>query len=77
MANYALLEWPENLDIRDKPPEVYVAEIRPRFTAEEWERMHELHALPKNWPELSYSDFLNQRRRLMAGIIRCGFESLR
>ena len=77
MANYALLEWPENLDIRDKPPEEYVAEIRPRFTVEEWERMHELHALPQNWQELPYSDFLDQRRHLMADIIRRGFESLR
>jgi hypothetical protein len=77
MANYALLEWPENLDIRDKPPEVYAAEIRPRFSTEEWERMHKLHALPEHWPELSYSDFLDQRRRLMADMIRRGFESLR
>ena len=77
MTNYALLEWPENLDIRDKPPEVYVAEIRPRFTTEEWERMHKLHALPEHWSELSYSDFLDQRRHLMADMIRCGFESLR
>ena len=76
MANYALLEWPENLDILDKPPEEYVAAIRPRFTVEAWERMHELHALPEHWSELHYDDFLDQRRQLMAGIIRRGFESL-
>jgi len=77
MANYALLEWPENLDIRDKPPEVYVAEIRPRFSTEAWGRMHKLHALPEHWSELSYSEFLDQRRHLMADMIRRGFESLR
>src|SRR5882724_11232367 len=32
MANYALLEWPENIDIRDKPPVEYVAAIKPRFS---------------------------------------------
>ena len=77
MANYALLEWPENLDIRDKPPADYIAEIRPRFTAEEWERMHELHALPEGWQDLGYEDFLEKRRYLMAQIIRRGFETLR
>jgi hypothetical protein len=32
MANYALLEWPENLDIRDKNPAEYVGAIKPRFS---------------------------------------------
>ena len=39
--------------------------------------MHELHALPEGWHELSYPDFLEKRRHLMADIIRRGFESLR
>jgi hypothetical protein len=77
MANYALLEWPENLDIRDKEPGAYVSAIQPRFTADAWEKMHELHPLPEHWHELDYSDFLEQRRFLMANIIRRGFESLR
>jgi hypothetical protein len=77
MANYALLEWPENLDIRDKNPAQYVAAIKPRFAVDAWRRMHELHALPEGWYELSYPDFLEKRRHLMADIIRRGFESLR
>lgn len=76
MANFALLEWPENIGISDDPPSVYVPKIRPRFKPDEWERMHELHALPAQWESLGYSDFLAARRRLMAGIIRRGFESL-
>jgi hypothetical protein len=77
MANYALLEWPENVDIRDKPPADYVAAIQPRFSTEAWARMHALHALPEGWQALRYPDFLEQRRYLMADIIRRGFESLR
>lgn len=76
MANFALLEWPENIDISDDPPSVYVPKIRPRFKPDEWQRMHELHALPAQWESLGYPDFLAARRRLMAGIIRRGFESL-
>ena len=77
MANYALLEWPENLDIRDKPPIEYVAAIKPRFSHDAWAQMRELHALPEDWQEMDYADFLEQRRHLMADIIRRGFESLR
>jgi hypothetical protein len=76
MANYALLEWPENLDIRDRNPTEYVTAIKPRFSMDAWRRMHELHALPEGWHELSYPDFLQTRRHLMAAIIRRGFESL-
>jgi len=76
IANFALLEWPENIDISDDPPDVYVPKIRARFKPDEWQRMHELHALPEEWESLSYADFLVARRRLMAGIIRRGFESL-
>jgi hypothetical protein len=76
MANYALLEWPENVDIRHKHPADYVAAIQPRFSTEVWRRMQALHALPDGWQDLSYPNFLETRRHLMAEIIRRGFESL-
>lgn len=76
VANYALLEWPENINISDDAPSVYVPKIRSRFSPEEWRRMHELHALPDGWESLEYVDFLAVRRRLMAAIIRRGFEGL-
>jgi hypothetical protein len=42
LANFALLEWPENIKISDAPPAEYVPKIQPRFPADEWVRMHEL-----------------------------------
>jgi len=77
MANYALLEWPENIAISDDPPSRYVPQLEERFESDEWRRMLELHALPENWEALSYSDFLQARRGLMASIIRRGFETLK
>jgi hypothetical protein len=77
MANYALLEWPDNIEISDAPPAEYVPEIRARFSAADWRTMHEAHALPENWHQLAYPEFLEARRQLMASIIRRGFESLR
>lgn len=76
MANYALLEWPENIGISDTPPSEYVPEIAKRFSKADWARMHEAHALPAGWEGMEYGDFLDARRRLMASIIRRGFETL-
>ncbi len=77
LANFALLEWPENIDISDKPPTEYVPKIRERFSADDWSRMHEFHALPEGWNEMQYETFLHERRKLMAAITRRGFESLK
>jgi hypothetical protein len=77
IANYASLEWPDNLDISDTPPFDYIPAIQPRFTEADWARMHELHALPENWHNMTYADFLDARRKLMAAIIRRGFDSLK
>jgi hypothetical protein len=76
IANFALLEWPENIAISDDPPSGYVPKLRERFTPGEWERMHALHALPADWETMAYEDFLDERRRLMAAVVRRGFESL-
>ncbi len=77
IANYASLEWPDNLDSSDTPPFDYVPAIQPRFTEADWARMHELHALPDNWHNMTYADFLDARRKRMAAIIRRGFDSLK
>lgn len=76
IANFALLEWPDNIDISDAPPSDYTPAIKSRFSSEEWQRMHELHALPDGWETMPYLDFLIARRKLMADIVRRGFETL-
>jgi len=76
VANMALLEWPDNIDISDDPPSEYVPTLKARIPAQDWETMHDLHALPKNWENMEYQQFLAERRLLMAQIIRRGFETL-
>ena len=76
-ANFALIDWPDNIDISDTAPAEYVPGIRSRFTDDAWKSMQEYHALPKDWEALSYQDFLQQRRKLMAAIIRRGFDLLK
>ena len=56
---------------------IYVPVLRVIPAVHAWAQMCELHALPEDWQEMDYADFLEQRRHLMADIIRRGFESLR
>lgn len=77
IANLTLLEWPENIAISDKPPVEYVPIIQKRISAADWTRMHELHALPKDWHTMPYNTFLSERCKLMSAIIRRGYEGLR
>lgn len=76
VANYALLEWPDNIRISDIPPSEYLPKMKERFEDNLWTRMCEMHALPNGWEQLTYPEFLKQRRVLMAQVIRRGFESL-
>lgn len=76
VANFALLEWPDNIRISDIPPSEYLPKMKGRFEDSVWTRMCETHALPNGWEQLTYPEFLKQRRVLMAQIIRRGFESL-
>ena len=39
--------------------------------------MCRFHALPDGWENMEYPDFLSQRRKLMADVIRQGYETLR
>jgi hypothetical protein len=75
-ANFALLEWPDDIAISDAPPMEYVPRMQQRFSPETWKQMCELNALPDGWEMMDYEEFLNQRRYLMAQIIRRGYGTL-
>ncbi len=77
VANYALVEWSDNIRISARPPKEYVPELERRFSAEELREMYDLHALPERWYEMDYQTFLEERRKRMASIIRRGFLQLK
>jgi hypothetical protein len=76
VANYALVEWSDNIKISDRAPRDYVPELEKRFASDELQQMYDWHGLPSNWYELDYEDFLKERRRRIALIIKSGFERL-
>jgi len=77
LANLTLLEWPDNIEISDDPPSEYVPRIIRHFSPEDWRAMFEAHAMPEGWEGMDYDSLLKERRKLMAAIIRRGYESLR
>ena len=76
IANYAYVEYKDNLKISDQHPRDYTKELKERFTIEEISKMNHWHALPSNWESMEYKDFLEKRRELMAAIIKEGYKIL-
>lgn len=76
IANYALVEWGDNIQISNKAPQEYVPEITSRFSRSNIDTMYRQHALPPNWEHMEYRDFLEKRRELMAQIIAEGYNKL-
>jgi hypothetical protein len=76
IANFALVEWPDNAAISDTPPKDYWPGYAARLSAPELDDARFLHALPSGWELMDYGTFLEQRRRLMARVIKRGFDVL-
>jgi hypothetical protein len=78
VANFALVEWSDNIDISNKAPEVYWPEqiADKRLEGNRLTRQEGWHALPPDWATAEYNEFLVRRRRLIAKVIREGFQQL-
>jgi hypothetical protein len=73
IANYALIEWDDNISISDTPPTVYWPQYAKRFDAPELIAMRAWHALPDDWWLMDYEEFLAARRPLIAKVIQRGY----
>jgi hypothetical protein len=76
IANYALVEWWDNIPISDDAPATYWPKYIERFSNEETSQMCYWHALPEGWENMEYRSFLYERRLKMAKVIRDGFSNL-
>ena len=77
MANYAFIDWKDNMDILDDAPSVYYPIVCEGRSDEEILRMEEENALPHGWENMPYEDFLVERRKLMAAKIKQAFDLLK
>ena len=72
IANFALIEWPDNSDISDLPPKEYFK----RYSSKISDDMMYWHALPSGWEKMNYSEFLTSRRKAIATVVRDAFRRL-
>lgn len=76
IANYTYLDYSTNIDISDNPPSTYVAAYRERLGEEGYKAACQQNALPDNFESLPYNEFLVERRKLMAQMIRKAYKKL-
>lgn len=77
IANQAFLDWPENSRIGAKAPADYWPLMVQKVPEHKLKSQVEWHALPVGWEQLDYNSFLENRRKLMASVVRRGFEILK
>lgn len=76
IANYALVEWVDNIAISDIAPKDYWPRYASRFAEVELAEMMRWHALPDSWWTMDFDTFLRARRPLIASVTRDGFRRL-
>ena len=76
IANYAFVEWGDNNDISAKAPSEYFPEYKNQYSRKQLEEMYYYHALPENWENMNYNQFLERRRELIAQVIADGYATL-
>lgn len=76
IANFTYLDYQTNIDIADKPPYEYVDEYRKKIGEDAYLKTCLDNALPINFEKMKYLDFISERRKLMAGIIKKAYQEL-
>ena len=76
IANYAYVEWKDNISISDSAPHEYLREYEQIVSPGKMDQYNYWHALPEDWDSMTYKDFLEERRQMMSGVIRDGFKRL-
>ena len=76
IANMSFVDWADNLKISDTSPSEYWSAMTKDMKESQLEKQVELHALPKGWENLEYSDFCDKRRKLISKVVKKGFDRL-
>ena len=76
LANFTYLDYVTNIDISDKAPADYVNAYRQKLGDDGYKKTCEQNALPKNFENMEYPEFLEKRRQLMAQVVRKAYMEL-
>lgn len=77
IANFEYIEWSDNMEISDDAPSVYWPQMVSGLSEDDLGQIEQYHAIPRGWENMEYLEFLDKRRKLMAEIIRKGFDRLK
>lgn len=76
IANFALVEWSDNISISDTSPSEYLPAYLNRLSKDEKDKMYYWHSLPENWEKMSYEDFLTERRKRISLVVKDAYETI-
>lgn len=76
IANLTIIDYGTNINISDKAPKDYVPEYKWGMSDEDFRKACAENALPEGFENMDYFDFLEQRRKLMASVVRRAFNKL-
>jgi hypothetical protein len=76
IANFALVEWSDNISISDTAPADYLPEYLNRLSPDEKQKMYYWHALPENWEQMNFEDFLIERRKRIAQVVKDAYGNI-
>ena len=77
IANFAFIEWPDNAAISNQAPSDYFPDMFAQLSAQEQANASKWHGLPEDWVEMDYLDFIKERRKLIADVIKDGFDKVK
>lgn len=76
IANFALVEWSDNIAISDTAPKEYLPAYLTRLNEEDKRQMYYWHGLFDSWEEFSFEEFLIERRKRIAGVIKDAYSRI-
>ncbi len=76
IANFALVEWSDNIAISDTAPKEYLPTYLTRLNEADKSQMYYWHGLFDNWEEFSFEEFLVERRKRIAGVIKDAYSRI-
>ena len=75
-ANFVCIDYQKNIYISDDDPKIYVAKYREELGDDAYRTTCSENALPFDFENMDYMDFLAERRRLMSQMVKDAFGRL-
>ena len=76
IANFTYIDYQTNIEISDDPPADYAIRYREKLGEDAFKLSCKQNAIPEGFETMTYPEFLEKRRLLMAGIVRKAYEKL-